>query len=284
MELNYCKCQSEFYGTVELVKNAPRRSRLLSDFVNNERMPKLAAAEVASEAPPNPSQLTPSTIQTLLTDDGASVTPAAARPTIDTLKRYARIFKMDTKNLTDQQRVLLERIVERVARLGGSLDDIENAATSEANDVVSNEGRARQRNVRKNTGKKTKGDETKHITIEMTQATPTQPTSMKAIKRATAGIIAHKAKGGKSKVTQANEMTMSNVTAVDLGNITTTSIVNILSTDNARENVFARRPSIQPPSSSPLEKLVPASNGKVSSNIYCTEFHSIIICYLPMSI
>lgn len=191
---------------------------------------------------------------------------------------------MDTKNLTDQQRVLLERIVERVARLGGSLDDIENAATSEANDVVSNEGRARQRNVRKNTSKKTKGDETKHITIEMTQATPTQPTSMKAIKRATAGIIAHKAKGGKSKVTQANEMTMSNVTAVDLGNITTTSIVNILSTDNARENVFARRPSIQPPSSSPLEKLVPASNGKVSSNIHCTEFHSIIICYWPMSI
>lgn len=254
MDWNCCKCQNDFYGTVELVKHAPRRSRLLSDFVVGERVPKSVPLSVPA---------TPSTTSTESIDDTSTLPPV--RPTIDTLKRYARIFKMDTKNLTEQQRILLERIVERVARLGGSLEDIDNAEASDANDIVGNEGRARQRNVRKNANKKTKTDDNHHISIETTQPTPTAPTSTKTIKRATAGIIAHKAKGGKSKVTQANEMTMSNVTAVDLGNITTTSIVNILSTDNARENVFARRPSVQPPSLSPHEKIVPATNSKVST-------------------
>lgn len=257
MDWNCCKCQNDFYGTVELVKHAPRRSRLLSDFVVGDRVPKsipLSAAE---------STASPSLTSTSIEDALAQSQPV--RPTIDTLKRYARIFKMDTKNLTEQQRILLERIVERVARLGGSLEDIDNVETSEANDIVGDEGRARQRNVRKNANKKSKTDEQTHISIETTQPTPTAPTSTKTIKRASAGIIAHKAKGGKSKVTQANEMTMSNVTAVDLGNITTTSIVNILSTDNARENVFARRPSSPPPSSSPHEKIAaPSTNSKVS--------------------
>lgn len=258
MEWNCGKCQNDFYGTVELVKHTPRRSRLLSDFVVGERMPKSIPLSVQSTA---------STSQTTSNDD--SSTPSPIRPTIDTLKRYARIFKMDTKNLTEQQRILLERIVERVARLGGSLEDIENVEASEANDIMGSEGRARQRNVRKNAAnKKTKTDDNNHISIEPappTQPPPTAPTSTKTIKRASAGIIAHKSKGGKSKVTQANDMTMTNVTAVDLGNITTTSIVNILSTDNARENLFARRPSVPPPSALPLEKHAPATNSKVST-------------------
>lgn len=266
MDWNCCKCQNDFYGTVELVKHAPRRSRLLSDFVAGERMPKSIPLSMPS-TPANADAT--SSIETLPSSQ-------PVRPTIDTLKRYARIFKMDTQNLTEQQRILLERIVERVARLGGSLEDIENvddvSTTADANDIVGNEGRARQRNVRKNANKKSKTDDNNHISIvETTEPTPTAPTSTKTIKRASAGIIAHKAKGGKSKVTQANEMTMSNLTAVDLGNITTTSIVNILSTDaNARENVFARRPSSPPPSSSsPHEKVASPSNSKVST--YCKK-------------
>lgn len=265
MDWNCCKCQNDFYGTVELVKHAPRRSRLLSDFVVGERVPK--SIPLSAPSTPSTSQTT-TTTTTTSNDDETSAAPV--RPTIDTLKRYARIFKMDTKNLTEQQRILLERIVERVARLGGSLEDIENVEGAEANDIIGSEGRARHRNVRKNTSKKSKTDDNNHITIETTQPTPNVPASTKTTKRATAGIIAQKAKGGKSKVTQANEMTMLNETAVDLGNITTTSIVNILSTDNARENVFARRPSVQPPSSSPLDKIAPASNSKVSTNCITT--------------
>lgn len=257
LDWNCCTCQNEFYGTAELVKHAPRRSRLLSDFVVGERVPK--SIPLSAQSPPSTSQTT-----SIVVDDDSSAQPI--RPTIDTLKRYARIFKMDTKNLTDQQRDLLERIVERVARLGGSLEDIGDADAAEANDIVGTEGRARQRNVRKNPSKKTKvTDDNNIVTIETTQPTPT---TSKSVRRTSAGIIAHKAKGGKSKVTQANELTMSNVTAVDLGNITTTSIVNILSTDNARENLFARRPSAQPPSaSSPHEKIAPVANANSKVSI-----------------
>lgn len=246
--LEFCQAQNDWYGTAELVQ-APRRSRVLSDFVAERNEPE--ATIIASTEPTSDASL------------------PVTKPTMDTLKRYARIFKMDAKILTPQQRVLLERIVERVARLnGGTLEPTSatlesTEATVQGDDV---EGRARHKN-RKNATKKNKTEGTSATTDELTSS-PVPPT--KATKRTTSGIIAHKSKGGKSKVTQANDLTMSNVTAVDLGNITTTSIVNILSTDNARENLYSRRPTTQ-------DKLISATsntaNSKVSlSKLFQLEF------------
>lgn len=242
--LKVFECQNDFYGTVELVKHTPRRSRLLSDFVDNA--PKSASPVYVAKPspPPQPSTTSePRSSSTSATTNGIPL-DASPKPTIDTLRKYARIFKMDTKSLTEQQRTLLERIVERVARLGGSL---ESDTKFDDNNINDQEGRARNRNrnVRKNANKKLKTNSTtSEIDGSLTQTTPI---ATKTIKRTSAGVIAHKIKGGKSKVTQMNDLTLSNATTVDLGNISTTSIVNILSTDNARENVYSRRP---PPSSS----------------------------------
>lgn len=235
---------NNYYGTAELVQ-APRRSRLLSDFA--DRMPK----SLATTAP--------------LISSTAEPSPPSAKPTMDTLKRYARIFKMDVKTLTEQQKILLERIVERVARLGGSFEPTETAEVDE-NGLAAEEGRARNKN---------KKNATKVNKIEMeppssttptpaTKATGTKSANAKTVKRTTSGVISQKLKGGKSKVTQANDLASANATAVDLGNITTTSIVNILSTDNARESLYSRRPPTT------HDKLVSPSAGPPNSKVSTT--------------
>lgn len=281
--LNNFKCQQNengFYGTVELVRQSPRRSRLLSDFANP--MPEsrsssptqfIPLAPVPSPSPSaSPDAQTESATPPTIPLSSVSASDQTLKPTADTLRKYGKIFKMDTKYLTPQQRSLLERIVERVARLGGTLelsDNITSADKNQTNDENENEGRARNRGNRKKLGKKSanvskSGESSEEATTEKESATSasdsTMPytatssasSSVKAMKRTTAGIIAHPTKSvggsatkvGKSKVTQTHNLTQlkSNSTNVDLGNITTTSIVDSLSKDNARENVYIRRP------------------------------------------
>lgn len=236
--LNACKSQTvedggTFYGTAELVKNG-RRSRLLSDFVEGggAPAPQSSAPVPASKPRLNAQQKNGETRQ---------------QSTDRMLKNYGNIFQMETKNLTEKQRTLLERIVERVARLGGSLEP-ENEVPLDQDNQSESRARHRNRNVRKNTPKIDEGSQ-----LDPISADPADPmTTTKAVKRTTAGIMAHPTKPvsssttkvGKSKVTQASNQLRPNSTEVVFGNITTTSIVDSLSKDNAREDVYNRRPII----------------------------------------
>lgn len=251
--LKLCQCQTQngngFYGTVELVKNG-RRSRLLSDFVDGASTsvaPSPAVTEPPQDAIPKAPIVASSKIRTQTTER--------------MLKNYGNIFQLDPKNLTDKQRVLLERIVERVARLGGSLEP-ENTVPSVGQDQEQVESRARHRNrnVRKNQPKvaqdEPRSESTAHtVTAAGLDASASAPASTtKTIKRTTVGVIAHPTKAvsssttkiGKSKVTQASAYSQlrPNATEIVMGNITTTSIVDSLSKDNAREDLYNRRPII----------------------------------------
>lgn len=226
--LNFYKCQNdnEFLGTAELVKQSPRRSRLLSNFVDGK------SETLTSEAPKTVSNTA------IYEDNPVEEVTKTFKSSEGTIKNYGKIFQMDTQNLTDKQRVLLERIVERVARLGGN---IEQEKTEDSENLNESRARARHRNVRKNNGK------TENIS------------TTKTIKRTTAGVMVHPTKSvsssttkvGKSKVTLSNTVHQlkPNATEVVFGNITTSSIVDSLSakdTNNnnniAREEVYARRP------------------------------------------
>lgn len=236
-------CQSNFYGTAELIKpSMPRRSRLLSDFSDAKTKHDLAAT-ISSHANPELAS-----IETELEDEDGPT------PTVDTLRKYARIFKMDTENLNDQQRMLLQRIVQRIARLNGAQSDEETMDLGETE-----EGRARRKhrddrkkanNKKSSTTRLPSGGTTK-ITTKTTKTSAASstmhPKRKIAAKNSTDALYPVEptipSKVGKSKVTQANDVTLTNANGVDLGNISTTSIVNILSTDNARESYFVRRPS-----------------------------------------
>lgn len=234
--LNVCKSQAQddstFYGTAELVKNG-RRSRLLSDFVEGGSSPAPAPVPIPVAKPRLNAQ---------------SNGDVRQQSTERMLKNYGNIFQMDTKNLTEKQRTLLERIVERVARLGGSLEP-DNEVPLDQDNQSESRSRHRNRNVRKNVPKI---DENNSATQTSTTAESTPTT--KTIKRTTAGIMAHPTKPvsssttkvGKSKITQTSNFHQMrpNSTEVVFGNITTTSIVDSLSKDNAREDVYNRRPII----------------------------------------
>lgn len=270
--LNVCQCQTQNgngYGTIELVKHN-RRSRLLSDFVDASA--SAAGRSVPPVQPAAAAQASPMSIpvpRSAATQPNPSATGRNPRipSTERMLQNYGNIFQMDTKNLTDKQRTLLERIVERVARLGGSLEPENDVKTDEDNQ---NESRARHRNrnVRKNAAKSSAAvpapaavaaaaaaNEAKDLDPSaLISTTAGSTTTTKTIKRTTAGIIAHPTKPvsssttkvGKSKVTQASSFNQlrPNSTEVVLGNITTTSIVDSLSKDNAREDLYNRRPII----------------------------------------
>lgn len=285
------ECHNNIFGTNEQMRNIfPRRSRLLTDFMDNipsdtsrsgfvpvsiplsssRSIPtdeKTTTAEKTTSKPPEPTSPTPSIPSTTSTPsqtvENEEVGPM---PTADTMRKYARIFRMDTENMNADQRFLLQKIVQRLARLNGNHPD------DGGEDLGDNEARARRKNNEKKNQKKTptktievvtnssrttagaskqktmpsnqnsssgsgssnsngkkKVASSNYISIPTVTASPTQPT------------IASKV--GKSKVTQANDFTLANASSVDLGNISTTSIVDILSTDNARENFYIRRPS-----------------------------------------
>lgn len=273
LKLSECY-NSNFFGTAELMKNVqPRRSRLLSDFAESApadhsrsgfvpmSIPLSAARSLpignekpkATEEPKSTEEPQQEKAQPTEDEEGPI-------PTADTMRKYARIFKMDTETLNDKQKLLLQRIVQRIARLNGASPD------EESIDLNDNEGRARHKNRddRKKTQKKP-STTTVEVVTEPTKTTPklkTTPSTQSgssttqkkkvassnnyiaissAVANPTMPTIASKV--GKSKVTQANDLTLTNATSVDLGNISTTSIVDILSTDNARENFYIRRPS-----------------------------------------
>lgn len=286
--LNWCSCVESqqngngFFGTVELVKNG-RRSRLLSDFVENTQ-PAAAAAPAAPQA----NDAVPKAPV-----DTASASKGRSQTTERMLKNYGNIFQLDPKNLTDKQRVLLERIVERMARFGGSLDGAVESSpapttpgAADANsDPSESRARHRNRNVRKNQPKVVAPEpqeqpqqrsEASVPDVQLTIHSDSSSTiaTTKAAKRTSAGVMSHPTKAvsssttkvGKSKVTQASTYSQlrPNATEVVLGNITTTSIVDSLSKDHAREDLYNRRPII-------AEK----ANVKVSSifsNHFCCYF------------
>lgn len=285
--LQFSQCQHNFYGTAELVRySQPRRSRLLSDF-GDAGAPQEPATTITAYANPELAS-----IESELDDDGPT-------PTADTLRKYARIFKMDTDNLNDKQRMLLQRIVQRIARLNGAESD---EATM---DLDETEGRARRkhRDDRKKANASKKSSTTRAPIgpssggggVATTRATTktTKGSTARPKKRPATGATAlttnatdalHPAeatapsKAGKSKVTQANDLTLTSANGVDLGNISTTSIVNILSTDNARESFFVRRPS--PATATAVHSKVP--HHKVSGRAICSP--SFFFIFLDFSL
>lgn len=286
------ECHNSLFGTAELRGSLPRRSRLLSDFSSNIPDDNSRSAFIPAAIPISSSSYSRSLLPTEQSTTVTSVSPPIIStspapnnneptPTADTMRKYARILKIDTENMNEEQRELLLRIVQRIARLNGARPD------EESIDLNVNEGRARRnkhRDDRKkkkttsnassdvlNNSTKTTNSATataavpsssKHRTTPSSQSgsssssttTKTTTTASKkkvaasnyiAISTATANpttpTIATKV--GKSKVTPSTDLSMTNATSMDLGNISTTSIVDVLSTDNARENFYIRRPS-----------------------------------------
>lgn len=267
------ECHNNFFGTAELMKNSaqPRRSRLLSDFIDNSpadysrsgfvpmSIPLTSKARSLPVSSEEPATEEPNQVSESFESDEGPI------PTADTMQKYARIFKMDTTTLNEKQKMILQRIVQRIARLNGA------NPVEESINLNDSEGRARRKNGddRKKTQKKT-STTTIEVVTEPTRATSKhKPSSLSSnttssssnsaqqkkkvassnnyisistvTARPTMPTIASKV--GKSKVTQANDFTLTNATSIDLGNISTTSIVDILSTDNARENFYVQRPS-----------------------------------------
>lgn len=157
----------------------------------------------------------------------------------ETIREYGQLLQMDTKNFSDQQKVLLEKIVERVARLGGANVKID-PSISNVTDTNENEGRGNKNRLKKNSHNKN-------------QSTPTK-----------AAIKQHDQHDGNGKLTvkhnipsKINDSPMikmqvnnnnnndgaikANVTDVMFGNITTSSIVDSLSSDNAREDIQIKK-------------------------------------------
>lgn len=259
--LKLAECQ---YGSAELMKNSyQRRSRLLSDFSDDKSRSGFVSSNPLSlsRSLPVTHEPTDQTDQTDKTDqtDPTTILPSfdedeSATPTADALKKYARIFKMDTENLNEKQKMLLQRIVQRIARLNGVQLDEQTTDPSE-----NTEGRARNR---KKTQKKPSNATTETSSTVSTKTNKQKTTNAQQnhdnqMKKVTASNVASiqttvdftttpttPSKVGKSKVTQANGSPLSSPSGMDLGNISTTSIVNILSTDNARENFFVRRPAV----------------------------------------
>lgn len=296
------ECHNNIFGTNEQTRSFfPRRSRLLSDFMSNIGSDTSRSGFVPVSIPLSSSRSIPSNEQSTTTttttnerstseqpvefppsSSTATASPSSVEnaegpmPTADTMRKYARIFRMDTENMNEDQRFLLQKIVQRLARLNGNhpddgteeLSDNEARARRKNNDgkknqkktpsktieIVTNSSRttvgaSKQKTMPSNqnsggngsggsssstnsngtSSQKKKVASSNYISIQTVTASPTQPT------------IASKV--GKSKVTQANDFTLANASSVDLGNISTTSIVDILSTDNARENFYIRRPS-----------------------------------------
>lgn len=278
--LKLSECQ---YGTAELIKfSQPRRSRLLSDFIDSQESSAVRQTTpsqdqpITAESAPRSLPMTEKLVEQRL--DGTATTFAGNNfdndpvPTADTIRKYARIFKLDTENLNENQRMLLTKLVQRIARLNGA------QSGEQSIDLNGNEGRARHRNRderKKSSSKKPSSTaaqqtDTSHMDsvsssepLRSTTTATKSKTSAQKKKVAASNVQNHisiettppigstvteptipiASKAGKSKVTQANDATLSNANSVDLGNISTTSIVNILSTDNARENLYVRRPS-----------------------------------------
>lgn len=243
--VSLCNGDDGFIGTAELVRQSSRRSRLAPAFQATQ-----PTIPVVNVSPPE------------VTEETAARSTKSPKIPERAVRNYDKIFNMDFRNLTDKQRILLDRIVERVAKLGGPFPTSRNKTTSttastavtdtELNESRANHATSPARSVKKN----------------MTKSSTT-----KTMRRTTAGIIAHPTKPvgstttkvGKSKVTHM-VLPRPNATEIVLGNITTASIVDSLKKDNhnAREDVYGRPPT-------PVEK----ASVKVSCTFFFRFFPSL---------
>lgn len=218
-----------FMGTAELLpSDGVRRSRISRDFVPNRMEKKATLSE-------------------------------------DTVREYGHLLQMDTTNFSEQQKALLEKIVERVARLSGALDD----STDDTPSSLDNEsqGRGNKSRGKKNSHKvaaqkqivasdleattntaetKTliKNEHAKQTTATTIIASDSGKTTVKNSNKTTP-IVAQKTTNTgnhhKIKPNNSNGSMKANMTEVYFGNITTSSIVDSLSADNAREDIYVNR-------------------------------------------
>lgn len=225
-----------FMGTAELVPNNVRKSRLSRDFSHEKSSESISSSSSSSDK---------------LSDD--------------TLHEYGQLLKMDTKNFSQQQKALLERIVERVARLSDSTG--ESNTTANIEDYMDSTDDAEDNN--ENEGRGTKNRKKKNKISVVATTTSEQPPQTKSFNHESIGnskqqvvkIVQNNNKhtGNRTKAEQPHStvnnvnkkghqnslnsaVKPTNVTEVFFGNITTTSIVDSLSDDNTeREDIFGNK-------------------------------------------
>lgn len=211
--------KSDFMGTAELLpSDGIRRGRISRDFLPN-RMDK------------------------------------SAKLSEDTVREYGHLLQMDTKNFSEQQKALLERIVERVARLSGSQMD-----TNDETPVVTgeSEGRGNKNRLKKNSNKIHTTPKPSAVDVPTTTFAPASVATESKLKNSDkvqttvkinktviptiggGGSTPQKPIGNKIQQNSIGSM-KANMTEVIFGNITTSSIVDSLSADNAREDIYVNR-------------------------------------------
>lgn len=156
----------------------------------------------------------------------------------DAIREYGQLLHMDTKNFSDQQKVLLEKIVERVARLGGA--NVKVDAPSNVTEPIEsneNEGRGTKNRLKKNKNQSTAP--TAKATIKHDQHDGNGKLTVKhhtPAKLSDSPMIKMQV-----NVNNNDGAIKANVTDVMFGNITTSSIVDSLSSDNAREDIQLKK-------------------------------------------
>lgn len=238
LNVSVCLCEigraRDFPGTAELLPSNARRSRLSRDFVPSQSDPV-----GTSSAVPKP------------IEDEPVTTERISKLSDDTVREYGNLLQMDTKNFSEKQKALLERIVERVARLSGSAGVETNGTTSD-DQVNENEGRGNKNRLKKNSLKsssQTKLDSTVpatenvKVTIKASAGKPLIVVPVIADLKAASNKQRHKIHAASVAAVNGNGgQKAQNVTEVIFGNITTSSIVDSLSTDNvAREDIYVKK-------------------------------------------
>lgn len=262
--------KNDFVGTAVLMPNA-RRSRLSRDFVtaitDESAQPLQAgAANAATDPPPTPPPSLNRDSAPTTTNAVSAEEPSAAvdgqQLTDEMYREYEYLLKMDTKNFNDKQKQLFEQIVERVARLGGSTDSpttdyVESevgesrgskqrltkarftttATPSSATSITKNKHSSSSSSTSTATTTKSKPS-TITVKTHQTAAAPSATT----VPAELAKPFAHKFKPLQTNISPVGSSAatkVGNVTEVIFGNITTTSIVDSLSNDNGRDDIFS---------------------------------------------
>lgn len=237
LNVSVCLCEigraRDFPGTAELLPSNARRSRLSRDFVPS-----------ASD-PIGTSSTVPTTLE-----DAPATTEKISKLSDDTVREYGNLLQMDTKNFSEKQKALLERIVERVARLSGSAG-IETNGTASDEPANENEGRGNKNRLKKNSLKSSSqakldssvpATENVKVTIKASAGKPLIVVPVIADLKAASNKQRHKLHAASVTAVNGNGQKAQNVTEVIFGNITTSSIVDSLSADNvAREDIYVKK-------------------------------------------
>lgn len=285
--------KNDFVGTAVLMPNA-RRSRLSRDFVtaiadgSEALLPSVSAATV-TVATPTTSRTESG--QTVLPQDDSRPTVAEQQPLTDeTYREYEHLLQMDTKNFSDKQKQLFDQIVERVARLSGGSD----SPTTDPVDPEVGESRGSKQRLTKarltstsspsSSASASTASKTKYASspfLASTSTTKSKPASI-AIKSnqppassLTTTTSAEPPKFSKFKPLHTNINPVSssaatkvgNVTEVIFGNITTTSIVDSLSNDNGREDIFGKKRPATTAAAATVQTTADTNKNKVSARV-----------------